>query len=50
MKKLIKFFKQITCKHEWKRKGFGFDENRIVTSLERRCAKCGKCQFKSMIL
>jgi leucyl-tRNA synthetase len=46
MKTLIKSFKQITFKHDCKRKGLGFDENRIVTTLERRCVKWNKCQFK----
>ena len=49
MKAILNFYKQLICKHDWRTKGF-FSEEAIKVSVEQRCVKCKKSEFKSIIL
>lgn len=43
------FFKQFNCKHDWRIKGFGTINTQWFTGEERRCCKCKKIEYKTII-
>lgn len=43
---MIKWIKQLFCKHDWRIKGVGTYSGHYFKSTERRCCKCKKVDFK----
>jgi hypothetical protein len=44
--RILRWWKQIWCKHEWKNKGLDNYETAYFISTERRCRKCKKVEYK----
>ena len=46
---IFRLYKQYTCKHDWRGKGSGTMEHTYAETIERRCVKCKKIEFKQYL-
>ncbi len=42
---ICRYFKQLNCEHDWRKKGFGTMNTQWFTSTAKRCCKCGKIEY-----